>query len=356
MAKPASLPIWATGGGAQVVEPLLAKKQLGWEPDEQPPAEWFNWWMLLVYSWVVWVNGFEAENIVWTGTHTFQNDATFNDPVTFTDDVETGAASTFTFEGPSVFNNDITFSPGIAMEFGTAPLFDNGFTVIGEMDNSGGAYFTDALEFMDEIELSGAPSVGRIRWSHADVGVEIVGQTSTLMLLVNATWNQGLAQYDRITSGQDAFALEITNGDSAPDPTYGFGILFSPAGDGDTNLVFRKSRSDSGIGGVGASTGIITHATYETPGLINSWANIGGAALLFWKDAAGGVQFRGGVSGGASGTSCCVLPAAYRPVADRVIHGWSISANASFKVIVKTNGNVELYGTGNCYLDGCRFE
>jgi hypothetical protein len=43
---------WATGGTADVVEPLLAQKQDGWDVSDRPPAQWFNFWQRSVHRWV----------------------------------------------------------------------------------------------------------------------------------------------------------------------------------------------------------------------------------------------------------------------------------------------------------------
>lgn len=64
--KPSTTPEWATGGGAPVLEPLLAEKQAGWPVAFRPPAQWFNWWMRLVYQWLVWLEAFESEAHTWT--------------------------------------------------------------------------------------------------------------------------------------------------------------------------------------------------------------------------------------------------------------------------------------------------
>jgi hypothetical protein len=72
MAKPTNLAEWATSGGAPVTEPLLAQKQAGWSPGTRLPAQWLNWWMKTVYSWIVYLNGFTSELLTWTAeqTHT----------------------------------------------------------------------------------------------------------------------------------------------------------------------------------------------------------------------------------------------------------------------------------------------
>lgn len=49
--EPVKLPRWATDGGSQVVEPSEGKKDTGWNPDERPPAQYFNWLLTVAYSW-----------------------------------------------------------------------------------------------------------------------------------------------------------------------------------------------------------------------------------------------------------------------------------------------------------------
>lgn len=52
MPAPTELPEWASGGSAAITDPTLAEKQLGWTDGEEPPAEYFNWWMNLVFLWI----------------------------------------------------------------------------------------------------------------------------------------------------------------------------------------------------------------------------------------------------------------------------------------------------------------
>lgn len=51
MPRPSLFPEWASGGSGSV-EPSSAKKLLGWIV-EKPPYQFFNWWMNLVYLWLV---------------------------------------------------------------------------------------------------------------------------------------------------------------------------------------------------------------------------------------------------------------------------------------------------------------
>mgnify|MGYP001567157415 CR=1 FL=1 len=64
MAKPTSLPNWATtdvtsaiSGQANKVTPPTAKQATGFAYREKPPRNWFNWWMNLVYQWISWLAG-----------------------------------------------------------------------------------------------------------------------------------------------------------------------------------------------------------------------------------------------------------------------------------------------------------
>lgn len=55
MAKPGTIPIW-NSGLANNVDPGGSKKALGWTNGEQPASSSFNWWMNLVYLWILWLN------------------------------------------------------------------------------------------------------------------------------------------------------------------------------------------------------------------------------------------------------------------------------------------------------------
>lgn len=81
--KPTNLAEWATGA-APIVEPTTPQKQAGWPVDFKPPAQWFNWWMNIVYTWVLWLDAFESEPHTWTGLQTFSNATQFNSSITVT--------------------------------------------------------------------------------------------------------------------------------------------------------------------------------------------------------------------------------------------------------------------------------
>jgi hypothetical protein len=77
VSKPTTLPEWATSGSADITEPLLAEKQTGWIGGEAPPAQFFNWWMKLVYQWMTYVNDLPNQVITWIGAQTFNAVTTF---------------------------------------------------------------------------------------------------------------------------------------------------------------------------------------------------------------------------------------------------------------------------------------
>lgn len=52
MAEPTNLPIWATDGASLVETPGTAKQQQGWAV-EAPNVKFMNWWMNLVYQWIL---------------------------------------------------------------------------------------------------------------------------------------------------------------------------------------------------------------------------------------------------------------------------------------------------------------
>src|SRR5690606_21386606 len=52
--RPTQVPEWATGEGADIVEPPAGKKAQGWVQGEKPPAGYFNWLFSLLTRWIEW--------------------------------------------------------------------------------------------------------------------------------------------------------------------------------------------------------------------------------------------------------------------------------------------------------------
>lgn len=96
MAKPSSLPRWATDGAAAITEPSSGKKDIGWEVSEKPPAAFFNWLLNLIYLWLAYLDTFLSDAHTWTGKQTF-------DDVTVGGDFVAPALGTVDFQGSTAF-------------------------------------------------------------------------------------------------------------------------------------------------------------------------------------------------------------------------------------------------------------
>jgi hypothetical protein len=55
-ARPSDTPNWATGPSALIATPTSATRANGWIPEVKPPAQFFNWWMELVYRWILYLS------------------------------------------------------------------------------------------------------------------------------------------------------------------------------------------------------------------------------------------------------------------------------------------------------------
>ena len=64
MSRPSEYPRWATGVSAVNTEPTEEHKDTGWLVKEKPPAQIFNWFMSLIYQWIVWFDSGTPSNWV----------------------------------------------------------------------------------------------------------------------------------------------------------------------------------------------------------------------------------------------------------------------------------------------------
>jgi hypothetical protein len=76
VAKPTTLPRWATGGAADIVEPSEGQKDLGWAVGDKPPAQFFNWLQRRTYDWMAWLNDLPNQDIGWAVPQTFASTIT----------------------------------------------------------------------------------------------------------------------------------------------------------------------------------------------------------------------------------------------------------------------------------------
>ena len=82
--KPASLPEWASGGGAVITEPTSGEKQDGAVSGEFARAEHINWALNLIYLWLAYLDDLAAQAFAWTGLHTFTRNHATESTVTIT--------------------------------------------------------------------------------------------------------------------------------------------------------------------------------------------------------------------------------------------------------------------------------
>jgi len=68
LAKPTTLPIWATDG-TNNTEPSLSQKQSGWTPNQDGVSDYDNWYKRLVYDWCAWLDGADLGAMTFSTIH-----------------------------------------------------------------------------------------------------------------------------------------------------------------------------------------------------------------------------------------------------------------------------------------------
>lgn len=148
MPAPASLPTWNTSG-LNRTEPSAGIKASGWLVNDPINSSYFNWWMWLVYQWVLYLQGLYAKilgsNNTWTGLNTFNNQVTVNGNV----DVRATSAIAGFFLGSQAGN-----SPGLA-GVGSGYNFTTAFALIASYTGSVQARFAGTFG----LGFGGGPGV-----------------------------------------------------------------------------------------------------------------------------------------------------------------------------------------------------
>ncbi len=72
MTKPATIPVWNTGGSNNT-EPSSGQKIAGWATNAVPPSSFFNWMQKLYGEWLTWLDAFESTAHTWTALQTFDS-------------------------------------------------------------------------------------------------------------------------------------------------------------------------------------------------------------------------------------------------------------------------------------------
>lgn len=76
VAKPTSVPTWATTAGNTVV-PSGGRQASGWTAGDKPAAKHFNWLFNLIYLWILYLQDLANQVWNWTAAHTFSGGVTF---------------------------------------------------------------------------------------------------------------------------------------------------------------------------------------------------------------------------------------------------------------------------------------
>lgn len=138
MAKPASLPEWASSGDK--TEPSGGKKASGWTSGEKPSRQYFNWWMNLVWLWIVYINSGDLE-----GDHSIDGGLIVGGDVEINDSLVVG--STMSVAGLITANNGIS-----------VPTTKN-ITLVGTATLKHGERRV-CMGVRDGVVTSGSPTVG----------------------------------------------------------------------------------------------------------------------------------------------------------------------------------------------------
>lgn len=75
MPQPSTEPRWNTDATNRT-DPPSGQKDTGWTPNQVPPSSYFNWWMNLVYEWVLYLKNLASEAFTWTAAHIFTSGIT----------------------------------------------------------------------------------------------------------------------------------------------------------------------------------------------------------------------------------------------------------------------------------------
>lgn len=345
--KPGTLPEWATDGGADVVEPTTLEKQTGWILSQKPPAQWFNWWQLLVFRWVQWLNAFESEIHTWSAAQTFEDDVAINANLTLVGDG--------TFTGVQRFPNGLVISDAILGDGAdAAPLMRT---------NTGPA--TENFRLLTEY----APySVGgKLR--------TYIGIDANTYTTLNALWNQGALKWDvdDITSPSRRVTVGRLNTLIIERYTAG-GVNFANA----AWVVEFKTYTAGGAADPGVldddGVGIITRKEfkrYSSSGsgtALTRSANVDDTVTTdYTRNFLGETVLSGTLTANTtitSGTQIASLPVGYRPKRTTyrpILSNFTGQNNTWLRL--QTNGRIDLMADGwspaagfSIDLDGIRFD
>lgn len=318
MSKPVagSAPLrWATVPliPADVTAPDTTHMDEGWQDAEEPAHSYFNYWMNLVYLWLVYLDGLTGEALTWTALETFSkgvsitNDA-MSVPATVTGDA--GAGSTM-----ASVKAHIT---GIGNSWGSHLDPTQGAWAVSGIADSAIQNGGGVLGFADGTAGSGLAYGGYFQGLNGAVGL-----FATNSQTFNTTWQDQYAAWFRgsFPAASGGTAVDLSDSISTVfsqvftinDPTKYFGAVLGFGNIGNTYGVGGRGRdvsSGSTVPGMGGYFvgGNITTALNLTAGL--GLVARGGQATAGGSTAHGGTAahfYGGGAPTGASNAAGIAL-------------------------------------------------
>lgn len=155
MAKPVTVPTWATTGGTTAT-PTSAKQNAGFVGGEKPPAKFFNWLFNLIYQWILYLQagsftgGVTADTLHVTGAVTADAAMTVGTTLGVTGTTTAAAVNGTTFTASTNYKHSFTKTLVLSPVSGTV-------TAPARLDTSAGAgVITNDIEL---VTASTEPSI-----------------------------------------------------------------------------------------------------------------------------------------------------------------------------------------------------
>lgn len=333
MAKPTTLPRWATGGGAAVTTPAETKKDTGWTAGEKPPAQYLNWLGKWIYNWCAYLDGLTAEALTWTAAQTFAAAVSFTNTLSFS-----GTTLTIAPTGA------VTYSPAQAATLSALPTEDVPYVQQSTAPTSRRA--------LGKFRAGAAAS----SWVRLYIGT--YSGNPYLEIAVNASWNATSAKWVADSVGTQMvvwrMGLDGLHVHRGTDPGGGTpGLTDATLDDLATDLVVD---SDNRL--IASAPKLHVVGAGGEPAYANSWTNIAGGTTYetyFYRSLDGHIHLElatdqaNGV--GKSGTTIFTLPAGFRPnkLMQFFTHSWEKSGAAGHVQAVIVN--VDTTGTVQAFFD-----
>jgi len=205
MAKPSSVPEWASGEDADIDEPSSGKKEEGYSVGEKPSAAIWNWRENLIYQWIVYLRDIAGEAFTWTNTHVFQKGVTVTQSTSNGNGLEaTGNGTGTGVKGSGGPTNAIGVE-GVGSGTGVG-VKGSGGSIGGEF--SGGTTGVKATGSTQGV-LAGGPA--------SSYGVDAEGAVYGIYAHSARDWNHAAAVYGVALSGTAAVGvIAASQGDGAP--------------------------------------------------------------------------------------------------------------------------------------------